>query len=61
MNLMMKKIRFLIRLVTILSLCIGFANATGTGMYKESLVSENDTGSGEILTFWSCSPIRLLQ
>ncbi len=43
------KIGYLIKLVTILSLCIGFANATGTGMNKESLVSANDTGTGEIL------------
>jgi hypothetical protein len=43
-------LRFLIKLVTILSLCIGFANATGSGIPHESLVSPNSTETAEMLT-----------
>ena len=44
------KIWYLLKLFTILSLCIGFANAMGTGIPKESSVPANDTGTGGILT-----------
>lgn len=44
------KIWYLLKLFTILSLCIGFANAMGTEIPKESSVPANDTGTGGILT-----------